>query len=300
MKYGPVENNLNRKMDEYEQELWSLRLRRLALDPNRPCREKGVQTDPVGKKWLLKYLEKASTIARKNPAFDLDAFNAEYPEYEFDSDSGPEVKKHLPLKEITFTKQLHLLTFPNLPYLDNIFKTIHTLYFQDLGEVVTRRSKRIQESQSQAAQTETEKVALDEGEKTDEGAVQSDEDDDNPVAVEVIMEDCIDSVEELAARETTPEPQEEERFPTPKKMWRKRLSQESEDLPDTHLPGQSQESGPSEQSRYSPSRQPSLEASQDDQDGSQASLLSQLPDSQYSEEEDLYKVNKNIICKVQK
>ena len=103
-------------MDEYEHELTSLRLRRLALDPNRPCREKGTQTDPVGKRWLMKHREIASTEARKNPAFDVAKFNAEYPEYVFDSDSDPEVR--LPLYKKTFTLQQNNIYKTTLPCID--------------------------------------------------------------------------------------------------------------------------------------------------------------------------------------
>ena len=93
-------------MDEYEDEVYNHRLRRMALDPLRPRREKGTQTDPVGVKWLIKHREKASHEARKNFAFRTEQFDLEYPKYKFssdDSDSGPDVSKPFvkKLKKIT-------------------------------------------------------------------------------------------------------------------------------------------------------------------------------------------------------
>ena len=126
-------------------------------------------------------------------------------------------------------------------------------------------------------------IEQDQIEAVDEGS------EEDPLDVAVILEEGAESVESMAARETTPE-----RFPTPKKMWRERLSQstaESEDLPDTHLPG------PPEESRYSPSRQASLEQSQEDEDGSQPSLLSQLPESQTSQEGDEYSALSQVNTK---
>ena len=93
-----METNLNRKDDEYEKEVYEHRLRRMALDPNRPRREIGVQTEPVGKKWLIRHRERASHEARKNPRFLVENFDKDYPPYQF-SESEPEVRLDLTLRK---------------------------------------------------------------------------------------------------------------------------------------------------------------------------------------------------------
>lgn len=158
------------------------------------------------------------------------------------------------------------------------------LHFQDADviETKTRRSKRLQESQSII----TEVVAVEEEEEgvqdIEEEGVQEIHDepsDDERQGMEGLEMDEV--------HEKTPEPEDEARFPTPKKMWRRRLSQETEeDLPDTHLPG--------EEHRGSPMNQPSLLDSQDGEDRSQASLLSQLPDSQTQSQEESQEASSEV------
>ena len=139
--------------------------------------------------------------------------------------------------------------------------------------VHTRRSKRLQASQALEIETVPSSdpievpATIDEEEGVQEiPDAPAGSDDEVPAFGEGMTE----------AREKTPEPlEDDDKTPTPKKMWRKRLLQESyEDLPDTHLP---------DENRGSAMSQPSLVDSQDD-DVSQGSLMSQLPESQESQE----------------